>query len=301
MKNTHEVNSKDVKPVEPLTVAGRLKAGGKVFSVEFYHPDIRERREALFRNAKKLKAFSPDFVFTTDVAGAEFGKAVSIIKRLKVAAGGDLVACLTCAKHSRGEIAGICARLKAIGVKNILALRGGMNKLKGPVAGRDWQHASRLIEEVKKTGGFCLGGACYPEKHPEAPTLESDINRLKEKVDAGAEYLVTQYFFDNSSYFRFLEKTAAAGINVPILPGLLPIHTYLDGAGRNMEVAMPKPLRHGIDRWSGNRNGLLNFSANYALTQATELLRGGAPGVHIYTLNHSFAAEVILKNLRGAR
>jgi methylenetetrahydrofolate reductase (NADPH) len=147
-----------------------------------------------------------------------------------------------------------------------------------------------------------VGGACYPEKHPDAPSLESDIAHLKEKVDAGAEYLITQLFFDNASYFRFLEKTAAAGIGVPILPGLMPVTGYrqLQKFTQMLNVAVPDALRKGIERWADDKDGMFKFSVEYASAQALDLLKGGAPGLHLYTLNRSRAAMAILKNVKGA-
>jgi len=303
MKNTYGVNNKNSKSLEALTVSERLKAGGKVFSVEFFPPAIwwKEQQEKLFHNAKGLKPFQPDFVFVADLDGSVFEEAATFFKKFKAATGGELVVHLAGAKYSRNEIVKICARLKAMGIKNIFAIRGDMNKPKSRAPGHDYRHAIQLITELKKIGGFSIGGACYPEKHPDAPTLEKDIDRLKEKVDAGAEYLVTQCFFDNSCYFRFLEKTTAAGINVPILPGLMSIETYLRWMreGEKIEIAVPKALKLGIERYKNNRMGLLNFSANYALTQATELLKGGAPGVNVFTRNFTPVAEVILKKFKG--
>jgi methylenetetrahydrofolate reductase (NADPH) len=147
-----------------------------------------------------------------------------------------------------------------------------------------------------------VGGACYPEKHPDAPSLESDIAHLKEKVDAGAEYLITQLFFDSASYFRFLEKTAAAGIGVPILPGLMPVTGYrqLQKFTQMLNVAVPDALRKGIERWADDKDGMFKFSVEYASAQALDLLKGGAPGLHLYTLNRSRAAMAILKNVKGA-
>ena len=239
MKNTRSVNNNKGKSVGALTVSERLKAGGKVFSVELFPPEIwwKAHVESLFYNAKRLKAFPPDFVFVADLDGSVFEKAATFFNKIKAAAGGELAAHLAGAKYTRAEIVRICARLKAMGVKNIFAVRGDMNRPKSGAPGRDYRHAFQLITEIQKIGGFSIGAACYPEKHSEAPSLEKDIDRLKQKVDAGAEYLVTQSFFDNSCYFRFLEKTSAAGINVPILPGLMSIETYLrcTGGGQNID------------------------------------------------------------------
>jgi methylenetetrahydrofolate reductase (NADPH) len=166
---------------------------------------------------------------------------------------------------------------------------------------REYSYAFQLTADLVKAGGFDVGGACYPEKHPEAASPEADIARLKEKVDAGAGYLITQLFFDNDFYFRFLERAAASGINVPVLPGLMPLTGYkqMQNFTQMMKVSIPAGLKAGIERWDGDKDGMFKFSVEYASRQAEGLLKGGAPGLHLYTLNRSRAAMAILKNVKG--
>jgi methylenetetrahydrofolate reductase (NADPH) len=284
-----------------MKVAERLKTGAKVFSFEFYPPKTEEDSRRLFDAARELKTLEPDFVSVTNSSsGAEPYRTVALSGALKAELGLEVVAHLTCVAHTRAEISEICARLKKLGIRNILALRGDIQNLEGLSPKREYHYASQLTADLKKTGGFAVGGACYPEKHPEAPSLDADIARLKEKVEAGAEYLITQLFFDNAFYFRFLEKTAAAGINVPILPGLMPLTGYkqMQNFTKLMRVAVPEALKAGIERWDGDKDGMFKFSVEYASAQARELLRGGAPGLHLYTLNRSRAALAILKNVK---
>ncbi len=285
-----------------MKVTERLKAGGKVFSFEFYPPRTEQDSVRFFEAARELKKLNPDFVSVTNSSSGTLPyRTAALSGVLKAELGFEVVAHLTCVAHTRSEIKEICARLKTIGIKNILALRGDIHNLEGLPPRRDYSYASQLTADIVKTGDFSVGGACYPEKHPEAPTLEEDISRLKEKVAAGAEYLITQLFFDNAFYFRFLEKAAAAGISVPVLPGLMPITGYkqMQNFTQLMKATVPDALRRGIERWDGDKDGMFGFGVDYASAQAAELLKGGAPGLHLYTLNRSSAAIAILKNVKG--
>ena len=285
-----------------MRVTERLKAGGRVFSFEFYPPKTAEDTAKLFNTALELKALSPDFVSVTNSSsGVTPYRTVALCGVLKVQFGLEVVAHLTCLAHTRAEIAEICGGLKKMDITNILALRGDAHNVESGALRRDYQYAAQLTADLKATGDFAIGGACYPEKHPESPSLEADIAHLKEKVAAGAEYLITQLFFDNDYYFKFVEKAAAAGISVPILPGLMPLTGYkqMQNFTQLMKVEVPDELRKGIERWDGDKDGMFKFSVDYASAQARELLEGGAPGLHLYTLNRSKAAIAILKNVKG--
>ncbi len=281
----------------------RLRTGAKVYSFEFYPPKTDEDTARLFTAAVELKKLGPDFVSVTNSSsGVAPYRTVALCGVLKAQLGLEVVAHLTCLAHTRAEIAEICDGLRKMGIDNILALRGDPHNVAPGGLRRDYSYASQLTADLKRLGGFALGGACYPEKHPEAPSLEADIARLKEKVDAGAEYLITQLFFDNSHYFNFLDKAAAAGISVPVLPGLMPLTGYrqMQNFTKMMRVEVPAALRGGIERWDGDKDGMFKFSVDYASRQARELLERGAPGLHLYTLNRSRAAMEILRNVRGA-
>lgn len=278
-----------------------LKAERKVFSFEFYPPKTEEDARRLFDSARELKALNPDFVsITNSSSGSMPYRTVALSGVLKAELGLETVAHLTCVAHTKAEIAEICLRLKAMGVKNILALRGDIHNIEGTPVKREYNYATQLVADLKSWGDFSIGGACYPEKHPGAPSLEEDIVHLKEKVDAGAEYLITQLFFSNDSYFRFLDKTQAAGIHVPILPGLMPLTGYkqLENLTKLMKVSVPDVVRAGLERWAEDKESLFKFSVDYASVQARELLEKGAPGLHLYTLNRSRAAIAILRNVK---
>ena len=280
----------------------KLKAGKKVYSFEFYPPKTAEDTAKLFNTALELMRLSPDFVSVTNSSsGAAPYRTVALCGVLKAQFSLDVVAPLTCLAHTREEIAEICGGLRKMDITNILALRGDPHNVEPGARRRDYDHASQLIADLKKAGGFAVGGACYPEKHPESPSPEEDLVRLKEKVDAGADYLITQLFFDNDFYFRFLDRAAARGITVPVLPGLMPLTGYrqMQNFTQMMKVAVPARLREGIERWGDDKEAMFKFSVDYASEQAAGLLKGGAPGLHLYTLNRSRAAIAILQNVKG--
>lgn len=286
-----------------MKVTERLRTGGKVYSFEFYPPKTAEDTAKLFNTALELKALSPDFVSVTNSSsGVMPYRTVALCGVLKSQFGLEVVAHLTCLAHTRAEIAEICSGLKKMDIVNVLALRGDPHNVAAGALRRDYSYAAQLTADLVRDGGFDVGGACYPEKHPESPSPEADIARLKEKAAAGAGYLITQLFFDNDYYFRFLDRAAAAGINLPVLPGLMPLTGYrqMQNFTQMMKVTIPEPLRAGIERWEGDKDGMFKFSVDYASRQAEGLLAGGAPGLHLYTLNRSRAAMAIFKNLKGA-
>jgi len=286
-----------------MKVTERLRTGEKVYSFEFYPPKTAEDTAKLFNTALELKALSPDFVSVTNSSsGVMPYRTVALCGVLKSQFGLEVVAHLTCLAHTRAEIAEICSGLRKMDILNVLALRGDPHNVADGALRRDYSYASQLTADLVKDGGFDVGGACYPEKHPESPSPEADIARLKEKADAGAGYLITQLFFDNDFYFRFLDRAAAAGINLPVLPGLMPLTGYrqMQNFTQMMKVTIPERLRAGIERWEGDKDGMFKFSVEYASKQAEGLLKGGAPGLHLYTLNRSRAAMAIFKNLKGA-
>lgn len=286
-----------------MKVTERLRTGGKVYSFEFYPPKTAEDTAKLFNTALELKALSPDFVSVTNSSsGVMPYRTVALCGVLKSQFGLEVVAHLTCLAHTRAEIAEICSGLKKMDIVNVLALRGDPHNVAEDAHRRDYSYAAQLTADLVRDGSFDVGGACYPEKHPESPSPEADIARLKEKADAGAGYLITQLFFDNDFYFRFLDRAAAAGINLPVLPGLMPLTGYrqMQNFTQMMKVTIPAPLRAGIERWEGDKDGMFKFSVDYASRQAEGLLEGGAPGLHLYTLNRSRAAMAIFKNLKGA-
>jgi methylenetetrahydrofolate reductase (NADPH) len=209
---------------------------------------------------------------------------------------------ITCSAHTREELARILDRLAAERADNVLALRGDPPGESGfVVAEGGFAHAVQLIELVRELRhNFSVGGACYPEKHQECADLDLDIRHLKAKVDAGADFLISQLFFDNSHWFAFLEKTRAAGIDVPVVPGLMPI-TSRDGIVRMTQLSgasIPDGLRRELDAHADDEDAIIEIGISHTTAQAIELLESGAPGIHFYTLNKSRATRAILGAIR---
>lgn len=281
-----------------------MKSAAKIFSFEFYPPKTEKDTELLFTTIGELKDLKPDFVSITNATtGTDPFRTADLSGEIRRRHNLEVMAHLTCVGHSREDIKNIAVRLKKAGIENILALRGDINNIQGLAPKRDYSYASELASDLKQIGGFSIGGAAYPEKHPESSDWAAEICALKAKTASGAEFLITQLFFENKFYFELIEKMAAAGITVPVLPGLMPLTSYsqLQNFAKLFSVALPAAVRAGVEKYAADKESLLKFSIDYASGQAQELLRGGAPGVHFYTLNKSTATKEILKNLAGVR
>ena len=234
-----------------------------------------------------LADLSPGFISVTyNPQGKNGERTEEIASRIRGDYGLESLAHLTCLCHARDEIEGILNRLNLCGVENVLALRGDPPE-KAPVAGSDFRHAFQLIREVKKRGCFSVGAAAYPEGHVESPSIHGDIDRLKQKVDAGADFLITQMFFDNRVFFDFLHRARWRGIAVPVIPGIMPVLNfrqikriiYLCG------VSIPARLLRLFEKHGGDAGDLKKAGMEYAVEQITGLLSHGVPGVHLYTMN----------------
>ena len=277
-----------------------MKKPGKLFSFEFYPPKTEQDAEKLFETVKDLKALKPDFIsITNSSTGVSPYRTVALSGVIKHKLGLEVMAHLTCIGHTREDIKNIAERLKLLGIENVLALRGDIHNIDGLPPKRDYRYASELAADLKAMGGFSIGGAGYPEKHPEAPDFDSDIRALKTKTEAGADFIITQLFFENRFYFDYVEKARKGGVNVPIIPGLMPLTSYkqLQNFTKMFSVLLPQAVKAGVEKYAADKDSLLKFSVDYASRQAEELLANGAPGVHFYTLNRSKATKEILKNL----
>ncbi|MFM8411153.1 MAG: methylenetetrahydrofolate reductase, partial [Alphaproteobacteria bacterium] len=209
---------------------------------------------------------------------------------------------LSCTGHSRDELASILDQLASAGVDNVLALRGDPPKGEPFRPSPDgFAHASDLVAFIRSRWDFCIGGACYPEKHPDAPDPETDLANLATKVRAGADFLITQLFFDDADYFSFVARARAAGIGVPILPGIMPVNDV--GGVRRMTsmcgAHLPSKLEGRLAAAEGDAARVLEVGVDHATGQCRALLAGGAPGIHFYTLNKSPATRRIVAALRA--
>jgi methylenetetrahydrofolate reductase (NADPH) len=278
--------------------------GRPVFSFEFFPPKTDDAAQAMLATVRDLgEMLQPDFVSVTYGAGGSTrGRTVELVSRMQSELGLTTMAHLTCAGHTREELAGILDRLASRGIKNVLALRGDV-----PGGGRfevmpgGFAHASELAAFVRARGRFCIGGACYPEKHPESPSAEEDLRWAKHKVDSGAEFLITQLFFDSEDYFRFVERAREEGIAVPIVPGIMPITSVsqIERFTRMCGARIPPELGARLKRFESDPSVVMAIGIEHAIRQCRRLLEAGAPGVHFYTLNRSHATRSILAAIKA--
>ncbi|RTG98012.1 methylenetetrahydrofolate reductase [NAD(P)H] [Thermus scotoductus] len=287
-----------------MKIRDLLKAQeGPLFSFEFFPPKTPEGEEALFRTMEELKAFRPAFVsITYGAMGSTRERSVLWAKRilgLKL----NALAHLTVAGQSQEEVAGVLDRFVEAGVENILALRGdppqGERVFRPHPEG--FRYAMELVAFIRSRygEGVSVGGAAYPEGHPESESLEADLRHFKAKVEAGLDFAITQLFFNNAHYFGFLERARRMGIAIPILPGIMPITSYTQ-LRRFTEVcgaSIPGPLLSRLERYQEDPKAILEIGVEHATRQVAELLEAGVEGVHFYTLNKSPATRMVLERL----
>lgn len=286
-----------------------LSTGRPCFSFEFFPPKSEQGLLQLRDSVRALRDLCPSYVSVTYGAGGSTrDRTIELVGEIQRHYGVEAMAHLTCVGATRDEIASVLDRLRAAGVDNVLALRGdppkGQDSFK-PVEG-GFRFAAELTGFIKTNYSFCLGGACYPEGHVEClrpdgvRDLSRDLEHLQRKVDAGAEFLITQLFFDNQAYFDFVARARAAGIGVPIIPGIMPI-TNVDQVRRFTQMCgatIPNALLAELDRLRDDEDAVLSQGVAYAAAQCYDLLMRGAPGIHFYTLNKSAATRTILTALR---
>ena len=281
--------------------------GEPVFSFEFFPPKTAEGERALFQTVEALRPLAPAYVSVTYGAGGSTRqKTVELVKRLKRETEVEAMAHVTCVGSSRDEIAAVLDEVADAGIQNVLALRGdpprGQASFTPHPEGFRW--ASELVAFVRSRPDrwrFCLGAAAYPEGHVETRDLALDLSNLKTKVEAGVDFLVTQLFFENSRYFGFVDRARAAGVTVPIIPGIMPF-TNVEQVERFTAMcgaSIPPPLRAAMEVRREDPDGARELGVAYASLQCADLLRRGAPGIHFYTLNRSPSTRAIVAALRA--
>ena len=274
-----------------------------VRSLEFFPPKDETGVETLRTAAASLKRMNPDFVSVTYGAGGTTrDRTAQVSALLKQEFGFTVMPHLTCVGHSSDELTKVADQIHAAGFRNVMALRGDPPKgaTEFQVASGGYRHAHQLVALLKaRHPDLCLGVAGYPEKHPEAASLETDLTHLKRKVDAGADFVTTQLFFDNTLYYRFVEKCRANGIAVPIVPGIMPVlslkqiqrFTSMCGA------TLPQTLITRLEVAAENTDVVETIGIDWALTQIRGLLANGAPGYHLYILNRAKGALALAAGL----
>lgn len=279
--------------------------GRPVFSFEFFPPKSDEAARNLMKTIADLKAMhQPDFVSVTYGAGGSTrGRTLELVSRVQ----GDLdltaMAHLTCVGHDQAEIASVVDKLTHRGVRNVLALRGDPPKGETEFTPTEngFSHASELAAFLREHYDLGVGGACYPEVHPESGSRDDDLRWTRHKVDQGVQFLVTQLFFDNQDYFDFVDRAHDAGIDVPIVPGIMPITNVgqIERFTKMCGARIPGELHERLIHYKDEPSIVMAIGIEHAIRQCRRLLEAGAPGVHFYTLNKSHATRPIIAAIRA--
>ena len=281
-----------------MKISEILKQDKVTLSLEVFPPKTSEKYQAVAAAAKKVAELHPDFMSVTYGAGGGTGLyTADIAQEIQEKQGVPMLAHLTCVSSSREHVRKMVGIYKEKGIENILTLRGDIPR--DGVLSQDYRHAVDLIQDVRELGDFCLGGACYPEGHVETPHKADDIRYLKEKVDAGLDFLTTQMFFDNNVYFHYLARLRTAGVTIPVIAGVMPVTN-----GRQIRricqlsgTYLPPRFRAIVDRFGDSPAAMLDAGVAYATEQIVDLFANGVNAVHVYTMNHPEIGERIMSNL----
>ncbi len=286
-----------------MKISELLKSDKISISFEVFPPKTSDSFETVEKAVDEIASLRPSFMSVTYGAGGGTSRyTLDIAREIKEKYGVPTIAHLTCVSSSRESVKKQIEAIKAAGIENVLALRGDIpagitdddrEKL-------DYRHATDLIAELKNTdAGFCIGGACYPEVHPESRNREDDISHLKEKADAGCEFFTSQMFFDNNLFYSFLYRIREAGITVPVIPGIMPI-TNAKQVERAISLSgsfMPQRFKSIVDRFGEDPDAMMQAGIAYATDQVIDLFANGINHIHIYSMNKPHVAKTILMNL----
>jgi len=289
-------------PDKFMTISEILNAAPLTLSFEFFPPKTEAGETLLTAAVKRLAAVNPSFISVTYGAGGSTqNKSLQICGALTRQAAFPVMAHLTGICHTRDEVAEITDAFWDAGLRNIMALRGDRPRNApdwAPIEG-GFTYAKDLIAFLKSQHSFCIGGACYPEGHTETPDISLGVQHAREKVDAGAEFLVTQMFFENARYFDFVESLRAAGVTVPVIPGIMPVTGFaqIERFETQFGACLPAELREKLLTYEGDEIAVGKVGLEWSVQQCQALLDGGAPGIHFYTLNKSKATVQVCEQL----
>jgi methylenetetrahydrofolate reductase (NADPH) len=289
-----------------MKISEILKNKRYSFSFEFFPPKSPEGFTRLFETIENLKPWEPSFVSVTFGAGGSTrSKTIDLVGRIKTEIKLESMAHLTCVGSNVDDIDSFLDELVSNGIENVLALRGdppeGYDKFVKPENG--FEFANELVAHIKKNYNLCVGVAGYPEGHVECPDKKKDLGNLKKKVDAGADFIITQLFFDNNAYFDFIDKVRSIGINIPVIPGIMPI-LNLNQVKRFTKMCganIPADLLQKLEKVKEDDLKVKETGLAHAKEQCENLLDQGAPGIHFYTLNKSTATLRILEHLNTVK
>ena len=283
-----------------MKISEILASDRVTLSFEVFPPKTDTNYESVEKAAFNIAALKPDYMSVTYGAGGSTrANTVKIASGIQNQFGIDTIAHLTCVGATKDEMRARLDEMKAAGIENVLALRGDKPKDFEGEPFVDYRYASELVAEIKEYGGFCIGGACYPEGHVDAVNKKEDILNLKKKVDAGCEFLTTQMFFDNNIFFNFLYRIREKGILVPVIPGIMPITraTQVDTAVKLSGTNVPERFRNLVDHFGDNPAAMQQAGIAYATDQIIDLVANGIRHIHVYSMNKPDVAEGIMRNL----
>ncbi|MCI9530201.1 MAG: methylenetetrahydrofolate reductase [NAD(P)H] [Lachnospiraceae bacterium] len=283
-----------------MKISEVLRAREVTISCELFPPKKGSELKKAHDLVREMAKIHPAFISVTyGATGGISEHTVNLANEAQNVNGVPALAHLTCASSHRDKIQEVLGELKAHNIENILALRGDIPEDADFPLPDQYHHASELIEEIKAYGDFCIGGACYPEGHPEAESVEADIDNLKRKVEAGCEFLTTQMFFDNNILYSFLYKALKKGIQVPVVAGIMPVTnvSQMKRIGALSGSVLPQRFRMMVERFADDPNALKQAGIAYATEQIIDLVANGVGHVHIYTMNKPDVAGAIMGNL----
>jgi len=281
-----------------MRVADLYGHGRPIFSFEFFPPRTEKGAASLLRTVGELARLSPDFVSVTcPLEKARRPKTFELVASIKRDLGIEAMAHLVTVDYTREEVREVLRQLRADGIENLLALRGDLPDDREVV--REFRHGSDLASFAREFG-FCIGGAAHPELHPDSTDWEGEMRHAVGKVKAGCDFLITQLFFDNADYFAYVDRARAAGVDVPIVAGIMPV-TSVPGIQRMAKQnnnRIPEHYLHELQAVEDDAEAVHALGVRYSTAQCIELVERGAPGIHFYTLNRSSATREILTTLR---
>jgi methylenetetrahydrofolate reductase (NADPH) len=284
-----------------MNIADLFKKDKTVFSFEVFPPKKESGIETIYSTLEQLKELKPDFISVTYGAGGvgvANATTIDLCSLIKNKHGIETIAHLSCLYNTKESVDAILEQLKENGIENILALRGDENP--NFETKKDFKYASDLTEYIlSKNEGFNVSGACYPEVHQEAPNMVEDIKNLKKKVDAGADHLISQLFFDNEAYYDFIEKVRIAGIDVPIEAGIMPVtnKSQIERMVSMCGASIPAKLSKVLQRFGDDPVAMRDAGISYAIDQIIDLTANGVDGIHIYTMNDPYVARKITESV----
>lgn len=299
----NEVRKYTIDPEEKnMKISEILKSKSVTISMEVFPPKSDVKLESVRETVREISRLNPAFVSCTYGAGGGTSRYTVEISKDIMEEGVTSMAHLTCVSSTKDSVHAQIGRIREAGIENILALRGDIPEGMDFPGDRYYHHAIQLVEQIRiEYPGACIGGACYPEKHPEAASKDEDIRHIKEKVDAGCDFLTTQMFFDNSIYYNYLYRLREADVKVPILAGIMPV-TSKRQMERSIQLSgcvIPSQFAALADRFGDSPQAMQQAGIVYASNQIIDLIANDCGHIHVYTMNKPEVAAGILNNLRG--